>query len=188
MLDATAGKPTILVAHDLTPASRGAFDQGVRLAKELGGRLVLVHAAKPLGAPGLEPSRPPARLEDNETAEPTPGVGVAGTEWIDLARAQGVPCDIVVRPGLPAAVIVEEAMRLDVHTIVLGTQGKTGITKLLLGSVAEDVRKGTSKPVVVVPSPEMAPADTRPARPRRERDEHEPPFAGTPEAEARNKL
>ncbi|HUR24730.1 MAG TPA: universal stress protein [Candidatus Thermoplasmatota archaeon] len=39
--------PTILVATDFTPASRAAFDSGVKMAKEEGGRLVLVHALRP---------------------------------------------------------------------------------------------------------------------------------------------
>lgn len=159
-----SARPTILVATDFTPASRGAFDEGVRLAKDLQGRLLLVHAVRPLGAPGLELTRPDTTSEENETAAPTPEVGLAGTEWVDLAKAQGVECDIVVQPGLPAAVIVHEALRVDAHTIVLGSQGKEGISKAILGSVAEEVRETSGRAVVVVD--EHAGAG-RPARPTR---------------------
>ena len=165
-----AARPTVLVATDFTPASRAAFDEGVRLARELDGRVLLVHAVRPLGAPGLELTRPDPNKTENETAEPTPTMGLVGNEWVDLARAQGVEADVVVRPGLAAVVICDEAERVGAHTIILGSQGKTGITKAMLGSVAEDVRTASGRPVVVV-SDHVGAGDERPARPatRRER-------------------
>lgn len=159
-----SARPTILVATDFTPSSRGAFDEGVRLAKELEGRLLLVHAVRPLGAPGLELTRPDTTKEENETAEPVPAVGLAGTEWVDLAKAQGVECDIVVAPGRPASVIVHEALRVDAHTIVLGSQGKEGISKAILGSVAEEVREKSGRAVLVVDDHAGAGRPDRPTR------------------------
>ena len=176
-------KPTILVATDFTPASRPAFEHGLALAMQAGGRLLLVHATRPLGAPGLELTRPDTTKLENETAEPVPAMGLAGAEWAELARAHGVESDIVVRPGLPAAVIREEADRVDAHTIVLGSQQKSGLAKALLGSVSETVRGKTVRPVVVV---EGAPGDTRPPRPGRDGPGHDRPTAD--EAPARRPL
>lgn len=157
--------PTIIVGTDLTPASRLAFESGVRMAKEEGGRLVLVHAVRPLGAPGLELSRPDTTTFENETAGPaaapvpTPALaaGVAGADWVDLARSQGVDADLIVKPGLPATVIAEEAERLQAKAVVLGRSGKSGLEKAVLGSVAAAVQRATSRPVVVVPA---LPADS----------------------------
>lgn len=159
--------PTVLVATDFTPSSRGAFDEGVRLARQLQGRLLLVHAVRPLGAPGLELTRPDTTKEENETAEPVPAVGLAGTEWVDLAKAQGVECDVVVVPGRPATVIVHEALRVDAHTIVLGSQGKEGISKAILGSVAQEVREKSGRAVVVVDEHAGAGRPERPTRRQR---------------------
>lgn len=146
--------PTILVATDFTPASRAAFDSGIRMAKEEGGRLVLVHAVRPLGAPGLELTRPDTTRFENETAAPGDALGVpvdvAGIDWVGLARAQGVSADVIVRPGLPATVIVEEAERVGATTVVLGSSRKGGLEKAVLGSVAEEVQRNTGRPVVVV--------------------------------------
>ncbi|MEK6975830.1 MAG: universal stress protein [Candidatus Thermoplasmatota archaeon] len=164
-------KPTVVIATDFAPSSRAAFDLGVSLAKELGGRVLLVHAVRSLGAPGLELTRPDTTKEENETAEPTPTVGLAGTEWVDLARAQGVEADVIVRPGLPTTVIIEEADRVDAHTIVLGSHGKDGLSKAFLGSVADAVRKATDRPVIVVPGEGVAPSESRPDRPSRGRRE-----------------
>lgn len=164
---ASLGMPTpvILVATDFTPGSRGAFDKGLELAKEVKGRLALVHAVRPLGAPGLELTRPDTTKAENETAEPVPAVGLAGTEWVDLAKAQGVDCEAIVLPGLPSVVILEEADRLDAHTIVLGSQEKDALAKAILGSVAEQVEGKTRRAVVVVPPEDTGVA--RPARPSR---------------------
>jgi nucleotide-binding universal stress UspA family protein len=149
--------PTILVATDFSPASRAAFDSGLRMAKEQGGRLVLVHAVRPLGAPGLELTRPDTTRFENETARPgevldlpVDVTGNAGEEWIDVARSQGVAADLVVRPGRPSTVIAEEAERLQAKAVVLGSGRKGGLEKAVLGSVAEAVQKATDRPIVVV--------------------------------------
>ena len=143
--------PTIVVATDFTSSSRAALDSGIQMAKEQGGRLVLVHAVRPLGAPGLELTRPDTSKLENETAEPSSDPRFPSDDWVERARAQGVDTDVVVRPGLPATVIAEEAERLDAATVVLGSSGKGALEKAVLGSVAEAVRRSTSRPVVVVP-------------------------------------
>lgn len=142
-------RPTFLVATDFTPSSRPAFDSALRMARDAGGRLVLVHAVRPLGAPGLEMTRPDTDKVENETAEPGPDVGMA-SDWVVLARAQGVDAEVVVRPGLPATIIVEEAERVGAHTVVLGDSGKGDLERAFLGSVAAEVKRHTSRPVVVV--------------------------------------
>lgn len=146
----TGDPPAIVVGTDFSPGSRAAFDSGLQMARDLGGRLVLVHAVRPLGAPGLELTRPDRTTEENETAEPTPDVGLSGSDWVDLAKAQGIDADVVVRPGRPAVVIAEEAARVSAHTVVLGSLEKDGLEKAVLGSVAEEVQRRTSRPVVVV--------------------------------------
>jgi nucleotide-binding universal stress UspA family protein len=145
--------PTFVVGTDFTASSRAAFESGLSMARKEGGRLVLVHAVRPLGAPGLELTRPDTSKLENETAEPASDRGVQGNDWADLARSQGVDAEVVVRAGLPATVILEEAERLHAAAVVLGGSGKSGLEKAFMGSVADAVRKGTTRPVVVVPGP-----------------------------------
>lgn len=148
---------TILVATDFTTGSRAAFDSGVRMAKEDGGRVVLVHAVRPLGAPGLELTRPDTTSAENETAQPARDADATGNEWVDVARSQGVAVEVVVRPGLPAKIIAEEAERVGASTVVLGSS-KDDLEKAVIGSVAQAVREATAVPVVVVPRlPKAAP-------------------------------
>lgn len=58
-----------------------------------------------------------------------------------------------VRVGESAEVILQAARELDAELIVLGTQGLGGVRKWLLGSTAERVLRGTTRPVLAVPRP-----------------------------------
>ncbi|MFA5944123.1 MAG: universal stress protein [Candidatus Thermoplasmatota archaeon] len=150
MFEVNPNAPAFVVGTDFTASSRAAFDSGIRMAKEQGGRLILVHAVRPLGAPGLEMTRPDTDKTENETTEPVGEGGISGADWVDLARSQGVEASFIARPGLPAAILLEEAERVQAKAVVLGSSGKRGLEKAILGSVASDVRKGTHRPVVVV--------------------------------------
>jgi len=60
--------------------------------------------------------------------------------------------------GDPAAAIVEAADQENVDLIVLGTHGRTGLTRLLMGSVAENVVRKAKCPVLTVKHPSAVPA------------------------------
>lgn len=70
--------------------------------------------------------------------------------------------DVVVEyltlKGDPLQSIVEYAKRKKVGLIVMGTRGKTGLKKLLLGSVAEGVMKNAPCPVITVNPPSSSPS------------------------------
>ena len=57
-----------------------------------------------------------------------------------------------VIPGPPAEVLVAEADRRDVDLVVVGSRGRGGLTKLLLGSVSRSVAARADRPVAVVPA------------------------------------
>ena len=62
-----------------------------------------------------------------------------------------VPVVTAVESGAPAAAIVEYASRSRIDLIVIGTHGRTGVTRTLLGSVAERVVRTAPCPVLAVP-------------------------------------
>ena len=68
-----------------------------------------------------------------------------------------VPVETAIREGNPSREIVEYARENDFDTVVMGTHGRGGIDRLLLGSVAERVVRATPVPVVTVPVSEAAP-------------------------------
>jgi nucleotide-binding universal stress UspA family protein len=74
-------------------------------------------------------------------------------------RADGFRVRDVVREGEPEDVILGVAREVDAGLIVMGTHGRSGISLLLLGSVAEKVMHATGRPVLFV-KPEPTPGST----------------------------
>jgi nucleotide-binding universal stress UspA family protein len=78
-------------------------------------------------------------------------------KYLDKAKAKvdqaQIPCETVVRMGgQPHEFIVEEAKAKGIDLIVMGTHGRSGISRVLLGSVAQNVIGNAPCPVIVVPN------------------------------------
>ena len=74
-------------------------------------------------------------------------------EILDEARAQlevGGDVETAIEVGRPAATIVEEARERDVDHVVVGSHGRRGVSRLVLGSVAEHVARRSPIPVTIV--------------------------------------
>ncbi|MBX0294511.1 universal stress protein [Haloarcula nitratireducens] len=86
----------------------------------------------------------------------------------DLRERTGdVAVETVTRDGVPSTAIVEYALDADCDAIVMGTHGRGGIDRLLLGSVAERVVRASPVPVTTVPVSDhemTAPTDETEAR------------------------
>lgn len=67
-----------------------------------------------------------------------------------IGEASGVEVKEVVLDGYPSNAIIDFAENNNIDLIVMGTLGKTGLDKLLIGSVAEKVVRGSKVPVMVV--------------------------------------
>jgi nucleotide-binding universal stress UspA family protein len=66
-----------------------------------------------------------------------------------------IPCQTIVRMGgLPHMFIVQEAKEKAIDLIVMGTHGRSGLKRVLLGSVAQNVIGNSPCPVLVVPNAE----------------------------------
>lgn len=79
--------------------------------------------------------------------------GNSALEYVkDLGKEYNVEVEIKLIEGIPVKVILEMSKEYDI--IVIGTLGRSGISKLLMGSVAEKVVRASKCPVMVVRSPE----------------------------------
>jgi len=77
--------------------------------------------------------------------------GEAAIERVrEIAGEAGVPVEAVVVDGSPSKEIVQYAEREDCDLVVMGTHGRGGIDRLLLGSVAERVVRSSRVPVMTV--------------------------------------
>ena len=80
--------------------------------------------------------------------------GDASPVFVDLphiTEGHGGVVETVVREGQAAEGILEFAAETDVDGIVMGSQGRSGVSRLLLGSVAEAVARRSPVPVTIVP-------------------------------------
>ncbi|MGD9080896.1 MAG: universal stress protein [Desulfobacterales bacterium] len=80
-------------------------------------------------------------------------------QYLDRAKQKidkaDIPCETIVRMGgKPHEFIVQEAKEREIDLIVMGTHGKSGIRRVLLGSVAQNVIGHAPCPVLVVPNVE----------------------------------
>jgi nucleotide-binding universal stress UspA family protein len=70
------------------------------------------------------------------------------------ADRQGIPLDALVLRGIPEAAILEAAKARGADLLILGSRGRSGLSRFLLGSVAEQVIGKANCPVLVVRGPE----------------------------------
>jgi nucleotide-binding universal stress UspA family protein len=71
-------------------------------------------------------------------------------EASETIETRGMVSKTVVETGRPAATIVEYAENHDIDQIIMGSHGRKGVSRLLLGSVAESVVRRAPVPVTVV--------------------------------------
>jgi nucleotide-binding universal stress UspA family protein len=136
----------VLVPIDFEDASRRALDLAKELAPCLSAEVVLLHAYQVLVqvVPGLSPAEIP----------PLPGIHLEVEEAArgalnELADAHGGLRSILME-GDPASAILAEAERLRPRMVVMGTHGRAGLERVVLGSVAEKVVRRCVVPVTVV--------------------------------------
>jgi nucleotide-binding universal stress UspA family protein len=136
---------TILFASEI-PANEKAFAFAVAHASEFGADLILFHAYDTLVISASETSG--VRYYDYAAAARTEMQRLE--PLAERARAAGLRCEIVVRPGLAADQILSYARERDIDRIVMGTHSPGPIGKLLVGSVAEAVLRTSTVPVFIV--------------------------------------
>ena len=148
----------ILCATDLSPASEPAWDEARLLAGLLGAELVVLHVVPPMPIPleGYFPPQTYQELVEGEQREAQASLDALLARVTEpRLKAQGR-----VVEGSAAQRILDVAREEGSDLIVVGTRGRTGVERILLGSVADRVVRAASRPVVTV---RPHPAAGRPA-------------------------
>lgn len=141
----------ILVPYDGSPTSDEALAEAVQLAKLCSSRLRLIHVVDPLlYITGFEVGAVYAN-------EILPGLLAAGEELLRKARdpieAQGlvVESEVIQSSGERVArIIVEQTVLWKADLVVIGTHGRRGVDRVLMGSDAELVARTSPVPVLLV--------------------------------------
>jgi universal stress protein A len=136
---------TVLCGTDFSDSSRGAIPMAYSLARDHGARLILLHVV-PAGTYEIANLAQLGQGESKHQFEE----GIR-RELRELCPPDGgVPLEYKVAEGDPAAAINKVAEETAAALIVLGTHGRTGLRRALMGSVAEHVMRTAPCPVLVV--------------------------------------
>lgn len=150
----------ILTATDFGPSSAHALSFAADLAKELDAQLTLMHVVEELWPTLPTEAAPPVVGPSAEQRELEAGIRLADAvrSISDIAPWH----DVVVRHGRVWEEIVRCAEALDCDLVVVGTHGRKGPSRWLLGSVAEKVVRNCRRPTVTVhgDSPEPTSKET----------------------------
>jgi universal stress protein A len=150
----------ILVPVDFSPHAERAFGFAATLAHRFGAKLTLVHVVDDSFVTGgwsseIYVSNVPELLQ-NLIADADRGLATLK----ESAAALGLTAETAVITGRPARAIAEHAKNGGFDLIVMGTHGRTGLSHLVMGSVAERVVRMAPCPVLTIHATEATAATT----------------------------
>ena len=148
----------ILVPVDGNPEAEAALPVAAEIAKKFNATVVLLEVTpgygQIIGATAAESFGASGSIQ--AAAEIAAAVESAASAYLDALRSRyGTPnWQTVVAEGHSSTAIVEQAKKSGTDLIVMATHARSGLMRLFLGSVAEDVIRGAGVPVLVVHSSE----------------------------------
>jgi len=140
-------KPKILVPLDGSKLAERAVEQAEKIAKALGHEVILFQVIRnPLAsAPEAGPE-----TEERATLDTIDNANAYLKSIASGLEKEGIKTRVEIGEGPPYAGILGMAHREDVDFIIMSTHGRTGLTRALMGSVAEKVVYTTKRPVMLV--------------------------------------
>jgi nucleotide-binding universal stress UspA family protein len=134
---------TLLHPSDFSNRSASAFQLACALARDYCARLVVLHVAVP----------PLVYGEDILPPDPEILRQSAQAQLDRLQAPPGVRAERRLVEGDPATEVLRVAQEIGADLIVMGTHGRTGLARLLMGSVAEQVMRQAHCPVLTLKTP-----------------------------------
>ena len=140
----------ILLPLDGSPLAEQALPVTVAQAEQFQAELVLLKVLEPL-TEVFSMFGSPIRKVENLTVQMVTGYLES---VIARTRKHHVPVRVATAVGYPPTQICDFAEANQIDLIVMCTRGRSGLTRWLVGSVADCVSRGTSIPVLLVPAAE----------------------------------
>ncbi len=136
----------ILVATDFSQCSHHALEQAAAISRLHGSNLVVVHAIPP--QPMLQNALEPASWELDDVRSQAQQE-LSKQEIVDMLA--GVPHRTLIECGELKEVLAKLVKESEISLVVVGTHGRNGFKKLLIGSRAEQILRTTECAVLTVP-------------------------------------
>lgn len=144
---------SLLVATDFSPGADRALAWAVHLAARYEAEVHVLHVSHHEAA-----VRSPSRLDAGEEASPESVAETPMRRVLQRYREAGVPLHTHIEQGTAVAPRIARAAHAQhADLVVVGTHGRRGVRRLMLGSVAEEVVRTADRPVLVVPPEAHAP-------------------------------
>ena len=143
---------TILMPTDFSEYAEHAFTWALQMAADWQARLVLFHAAAPISPLAFPDSvylPELRRLEADMLADAEKRM----SEFVEKKGSSAAVVETRVVVGEPVYEICQAVGREQADLIIMGSHGRTGLSHVLLGSVAERVIRHASCPVLVARKP-----------------------------------
>jgi nucleotide-binding universal stress UspA family protein len=136
----------ILIATDGSEKNKSAVEEAVKIARACGSTVYAIYV--------MDESLMKSAIEVPIAEDLYRRIRDEGEKAVNRVKesAQGVNLETFILSGRPARVITEFAEQKAVDLIVVGTQGKSGIERFLLGSVADEVIRTADCPVLAIKS------------------------------------
>lgn len=137
-----------LVALDFSAPARAAAHRALDLARKLKGEVRFVHVFDNRHLPVV----PGALIAAPAPYDPQLAKNLLArlTAYVNELGSSGVETTVRVRLGSPSEEILSEAQEWGAEFLVVGTHGRTGLARAVLGSEAESIVRRSKLPVVVV--------------------------------------
>ncbi|ACF14956.1 UspA domain protein [Chloroherpeton thalassium ATCC 35110] len=135
----------ILCPTDFSDVSKNAVRYANEFARSMQANVIFLHVVEPRPiATDMTVAYIPIETDLEKIAEDDL------SNLIEEEKVKGISAAKSVMVGHPSDIIIEQAESQDVDLIILGSHGRTGITRLLMGSVAEAVLRKAPCPVLIV--------------------------------------
>jgi nucleotide-binding universal stress UspA family protein len=150
----------LLVGVDFSEATEKIVKKAGELAKELSAQVWLIHVTKPEPA-DLFIAGQESGLVENEADPQAVRDSIAKRfhnehrqiqQIADRLRKSGLDATALLMQGATVDVIMKEASKLDIDTIIVGSHGHGAMHQLLVGSVSEGIIHNSERPVLVIPT------------------------------------
>jgi nucleotide-binding universal stress UspA family protein len=138
----------IIVATDFSATAEAALEYAATFAKSIGAKIALVHVYQipNYSYPDVLVPTPPEVAREIEDAARTATIAAR-----ERYASSGVDIEPVVLQGRAWQEILRLADERAADLVVVGTHGRSGVSRALLGSVAEKVLRTATRPVLVIP-------------------------------------
>ena len=136
----------IMIATDGSVCSRMAANNGIELARLSGGTVYAVYVVSTDYFSSMAVDFDWERMKEALKKE-----GRSAVSYVKRAgELEGVDVEPILLEGHPADELIRYAGENEMDIVVMGTLGRTGLDRLLLGSVAENVARHCKVPVMII--------------------------------------